>query len=65
MTSDDIATYDENKKAILEKVLHLFENSHVNNFTQKGNLINVEYEVDGKQHELSYNTEKVVLEYDR
>ena len=65
MTSDDIATYDEDKKAILEKVLRLFEHSHVNNFEQKGNLINVEYEVDGTQHELSYNTEKGVLEYDR
>ena len=65
MTSDDIATYDENKKAILERTLNLFENAQVKNYYSKGDIINVEYEVDGKVHQLAYNTEKGVLEHDR
>ena len=62
MTSDDIATYDDKKKEILEEALRLFKNGKVitvNRLNKK--KIAIEYELDGESRHMVYNTKKGVL----
>ncbi len=64
-TSDDIATYDEEKKVILAEALELFRNAENVSFETKGKKINVKYLLRDKEHTFTYNTEKGVLENER
>jgi hypothetical protein len=65
MTSDNINLYSERKKPILDKVLNLFFNAKIKYYYQKGNVIYIDYSVDGRGCQLAYNVNKGVLEYDR
>ena len=62
MTSDDIATYDQKKKEILEEALHLFKNAKVISADRlhgtKKYKIEIIYEIDGKIHKMIYNSKK-------
>ena len=62
MTSDDIATYDDKKKEILEEALRLFKNGKVINVNRLNKKkIAIEYELDGESRHMVYNTKKGVL----
>ncbi|MCR5184800.1 MAG: alpha-galactosidase [Bacilli bacterium] len=61
MTSDDIATYDEKKKRVLDEALDLFKNAKVIGFERKGNYIDIHYLYKNVKHLLVYNTEKGVF----
>lgn len=65
MTSDNLAQYDKTKKELLKEALELFNNATVIKYERKKDSIVVNYLLDNKQHALSYNTKKGVLEYDR
>ena len=60
-TSDNIATYDEEKKAIFDQVLNIFYNAHNRRYITKGNLIHITYELYGQKKELIYNIQKGVF----
>ena len=64
-TSDDIATYDDEKKTILAEALELFRNAEDVSFETKGKKINVKYSLREEEHSFTYNTEKGVLENER
>ena len=62
MTSDNIATYDEYQKGVLDKALDLFKNAKVLSATRHGkNKITFSYELNGDIHHAVYNTKKGVL----
>ena len=58
MTSDDIATYDEHAKALLEEKLNLFYNAKDVGFKKDGKFIDIYYTLEGKNYTLRYNTQK-------
>ncbi|MBO4323237.1 MAG: alpha-galactosidase [Clostridia bacterium] len=57
MTSDNVASYDEEKKKKLDFALDLFKNGRVINYSRKGDEITVEYDLNGIK-KFVYNTEK-------
>ena len=61
-TSDNIATYDEEKKKQFDKVLNIFYNAHNRRYTTKGQIIDITYELYGKPQHLIYNIKKGVFE---
>ena len=61
MTSDNVATYDEKTKALLEEKLNLFYNAYDVRFAKYNDFIDIYYKLDGKEHGLRYNTKKGVL----
>ncbi len=65
MTSDDIATYHEKQKKILDEALHLFKHAKVKYFKRIHHGIEVTYEVDGEKHSFIYNTYKGELSHER
>ena len=60
-TSDDIATYDEEKKRLFDEAVYLFYNAHNRRYITKGNIIEITYELDGERKELVYDTKKGVF----
>ena len=64
MTSDDIATYDSEKKKILDRALQLFYKAKVTSIKTDKHLIHIEYELDGKIQRMKYNTKKGVLTHE-
>ena len=64
MTSDNIAEYDEDKKAVLEQALELFYKGKVLKIETVKNLIYIDYDVNGTFHHDVYNTEKGILVHD-
>ena len=65
MTSDNVASYDENKKALLESALDLFRFGEVLEYKTDRHLIKVKYLVKGKEHSFTYNTNKGELSNER
>ena len=65
MTSDNLATYDEEKKKILAEALDLFKNAKIESYSISGNLITVIYELHNSKHQFIYNVEKGVFTYER
>ncbi len=65
MTSDDLATYDEKKKEILNTALDLFRNAEVDSYVIQGNDITVQYHINDEKHQFVYNTEKGVISDER
>ena len=62
MTSDNIATYDEEKKAILDKAFNLFYNAKVTQIKRNGpSLIDIDYEINNEKNRLTYDWKKGVL----
>ena len=60
-TSDNIATYDENKKALFDKALNIFYNAHNRRYITKGNIIDITFELYGKKQHLVYDIKKGVF----
>ena len=65
MTSDNIATYDDKKKELLEKSLDLFKNAEVLLYETHHSLIRVKYRLRGEEHSFTYNTQKGVITNER
>ena len=63
-TSDNIATYDEEKKKQFDKILNIFYNAHNRRYITKGNIIDITYELYGKPQHLIYNIKKGVFEHE-
>ena len=61
MTSDNIATYDDDKKNKLAQALHIFNDSKNHTYERDGKYIHITYELDGKTIKLTYNTQKGVF----
>ena len=61
MTSDNLAEYDENKKALLSQALELFREAKVTGFSRGGRMISVEYELGGEKRAILYSTERGML----
>ena len=64
-TSDNIATYDNDKNRLFNEVLNLFYNAHNRRYITKGNLIDINYELYGEKKRLIYNIKKGVFENER
>ncbi len=64
MTSDNIASYGEEKRAALSSALELFYRAKVTDYYRKDNIITVEYDLDGETRKFDYDTEKGEI-YDR
>ncbi len=64
MTSDDIANYDQAKKAQLDEALNIFRNAHFIGFARRRDLIELKYEIDGEEKSIVYNTKRGII-YDR
>ena len=61
MTSDDIATYNDEQKKMLDNAFNMFYNAKNVSFERRRNNILISYELNGKLIKLLYNTEKGVL----
>ena len=65
MTSDNIATYDDEKKKLLDKSLDLFKNGKASVYNTTGNLIKVKYKLRDEEHSFTYNIDKGELSNER
>lgn len=61
MTSDNVAEYDDGKRAELSRALRLFRGARVVDVTRRDRVIGVTFTLDGETHTLKYDTEKGVL----
>lgn len=61
MTSDCLADYDDEKKALLTETLERFRNAEVRAYERDGSRIRMTYTVGGTEHNFVYDTEKGVL----
>ena len=61
MTSDNIATYDGEKRKLLSDSLALFESARVIGYSRFDTVITIEYEQEGQKNTIRYDTEKGVL----
>ena len=60
-TSDNIATYDEEKKAMFDEAIKIFYNAHNRRYITKGHLIDITFELYGKPQHLIYDINKGVF----
>ena len=60
-TSDNIATYDETKKLLFDKILQIFYNAHNRRYITKGNIIDITYELYGEKQHIKYDIKKGVF----
>ncbi|MBQ7642736.1 MAG: alpha-galactosidase [Clostridia bacterium] len=58
MTSDNLAEYDETKKALLQDARKLSKAAKVYKIARKDKIITIEYAIDGKSYTIYYDTEK-------
>lgn len=65
LMSDDIATYNDEKKAILEEALNLFRNAVVDEYQTQDKQILVKYHVGDEKHEFIYDINKGVMSNER
>ncbi|MDE6586052.1 MAG: alpha-galactosidase [Clostridia bacterium] len=61
MTSDNLASYDDKKRKLLNDALELFYGANVISYTRKGRTIEIVYDLNGNSRTLKYDTEKGVL----
>ena len=61
MTSDNIAAYDDEKRALLDRALKLKDEANVVSYRRDHDIITVDYTIDSKPHTVKYNTKKGVL----
>ena len=64
MTSDNISTYDEKTKALLEEKLNLFYNAKKCRFHKRGNKIQIKYMLNDETYSFIYNTKKGTMQYE-
>ena len=58
MTSDNVGEYNGEAKRLLENSLDIFFNAKEKEFRRDKEFICISYVLDGKKHELKYNTKK-------
>ncbi|MCR5350496.1 MAG: alpha-galactosidase [Acholeplasmatales bacterium] len=58
MTSDNIASYDEKSKVLLEKAFELFYTAKVINYERENDYIHIEYKINDNVYKITYNTMK-------
>ena len=61
MTSDNIAKYDENKREMLSYALDLFYNAKVTEYARKGDVIEINYTLNGNAKTIKYDVKRGVL----
>ncbi|MBQ9414561.1 MAG: alpha-galactosidase [Clostridia bacterium] len=61
MTSDNLADYDEDKKALLSSSLDLFRRAEVTSYTRRDRVITIHYKLNETDYTIRYDTEKGVL----
>lgn len=61
MTSDNVAEYDEEKKAVLREAQKLAD-ARITNIERKDSLITITYQLDGQEHALQYNSATGVIQ---
>lgn len=61
MTSDNLASYDDEKRALLKTALELFRGARVTSYARKAKAIEIVYDLDGRTHTIKYDTEKGIL----
>ncbi|MBP5294235.1 MAG: alpha-galactosidase, partial [Lachnospiraceae bacterium] len=61
MTSDNIAEYDAEKRGALADALELFNGAQVVSFFRRGDVITITYRLNGRTHEIRYDTERGLL----
>ena len=65
MTSDNISTYDEKQKEVLDHALDIFEHASSRSFKTRGkDKIDIKYTLKGKEYELTYNINKGVFTHE-
>ena len=65
LTSDDIGKYDKEKKALLARALHLYQNAEKKRYVRLGDYLVIYYTLDGQENKLVYDTKKGVFENGR
>ena len=65
MTSDDIATYEDAQKEILDRALAIFKGAKVDSWKSRKGYIDVVYHVNNEEHSFTYDVKKGVLLNDR
>ena len=63
MTSDNIATYDNKKKELMNKALDIFYNASNKKFVKKNRNIHVEYDLNNNHYKFIYNTKRGSIEW--
>ncbi len=61
MTSDNIKTYDNTKKEILNKALNIFKNAKNKEYTLNNSIYTIRYTLDDQNYEIKYDSRKGVL----
>jgi alpha-galactosidase len=61
MTSDEVGSYDAEKKALLDRALALFRGGRALSYERKGDTVRVDYELDGRRAKMIYDMEKGIL----
>ena len=61
MTSDDIATYDEDAKKVLDHALNVFKDATDKQYQVDGEIIHISYKLNGKDYSFDYSIKKGVM----
>ena len=61
LTSDNISSYDENSKKLLDKVYNIFYNAKEQKYSKNKNLINISYKLNNKDYSLIYDSKRGVI----
>ena len=61
MTSDNVGSYDEDKRKLLSDALELFYHAQVTDYTRKGNLIEISYTIKDQPQTIKYDTKRGIL----
>ncbi len=62
MTSDNLDSYDGEKKELLNQALELFRHGEVVSYVPEGDTIQITYQLNGKTRQLSYEVQKGELQ---
>ena len=58
MCSDNIATYNEEQKKILENCLEIFRNAENKGYTLNNDILHIEYDINKKHHSFDFDINK-------
>ena len=61
MTSDNVGSYDEDKRKLLSDALELFYHAQVTDYTRKGDLIEISYTIKNQPQTIKYDTKRGIL----
>ncbi len=61
MTSDDTGSYDEERRDLLDRALAIFRRGKALSYERRGDLIVIDYELDGGRHSMTYDMNRGIL----